>query len=136
MQALTKQRTPSRRCSAPEMTDPTTLTDLELLRHWQQKALVCVCRDGVARSDRRGTRDGSPYTCGSDGYPPTDWCGPQRQAVRALREIERRNIQLPIGWRMAISEDNSCGRRKLGGDYSEFDDIMNEHITKMEAAGA
>ena len=114
------------------MTDPAALSDIELLRLWQSKALVCVCQDEVARSDRRGTRDGSTYLCGGDGHPPKDWCGPQRQATHAFREIERRNISLPAGWRMAISEDNSCGRRKLGGDYSEFDDIMTQHITKME----
>ena len=93
------------------------MTDLQLLRHWKEKALVCVCRE-------------SRYPCGgADG----DWCGPQRQAMRALREIQRRDLLLPRGWRIALSEDNSCGRRKLGAGACEFDVLMNAHIADLEA---
>lgn len=105
------------------------LTDVQLLRHWQQKALVCVCRDHKARQETVG-RDGSPYLCGgSEG----DWCGPQREASRAYGEILRRQVPLPPGWHVALLEDNSGGRRKFGSP-TEFDEVMNAHIACLESA--
>jgi hypothetical protein len=100
--------------------NPADLTDIQLLRHWKEKALVCVCRDP----------GGSPYRCGGS---PGEWCGPQRQAEHALREIHRRNLPLPRGWRVALSEDDSCGRRKHGTP-TEFDELMNAYVAGLEAA--
>ena len=105
-----------------------SMDDVALLRLWQQSALVCVCRDHVAR-DTPG-RGGSPYLCGGS---PGEWCGPQRKAEKAFAEILRRKIPLPKGMYMALSEDNSCGRRKLGSP-TEFDLLMNAHITCLESA--
>jgi len=107
------------------------LSDLELLRHWKQKALVCVCRDHVAISGRPGTRGGSPYLCGGT---TGDWCGPQRKAMKAMREINRRAIPLPRGLYIGVAEDNSCGRRKLSPGVCEFDEIMDAYVAGMEAA--
>lgn len=105
------------------MTKVNTLSDIELLKKWQQKALVCICKDTVSLSTRG--RNGSPYLCvGSSG----DWCGPQRISEILIREIKRRKIELPVGLYMGISEDNSCGRRKLSAGPCEFDLIMNKHI--------
>jgi hypothetical protein len=44
--------------------DVGNLADIELLRHWKQKALVCVCLDYAAISGSPGTRGGSWHTCG------------------------------------------------------------------------
>jgi len=104
-----------------------SLDDVALLRLWQGKALVCVCRDHLARETRG--RGGSPYLCGG---APGEWCGPQRKAERAYAEILRRKIPLPRGMYLALSEDNSCGRRKLGSP-TEFDALMNAHIACLES---
>jgi hypothetical protein len=106
------------------------LTDAQLLRHWQQKALVCVCRDPTAHRQETVSRGGSPYLCGgSEG----DWCGPQREAKRTFREILRRQVPPPPGWYVALLEDNSCGRRRFGSP-AEFDAVLNAHIACLESA--
>lgn len=91
------------------------LTDVQLLRHWGQKVLVCVCR--------------GPLCGGSEG----DWCGPQREAQRTYREILRREVPLPPGWHLALLEDHSCGRRTFGSP-TEFDAVLNAHIACLESA--
>jgi hypothetical protein len=105
------------------------LTDVQLLRKWQESALVCVCRDAKARRETVA-RGGSHSLCGwGDG----DWCGPQRKAATAFREIRRRKLPLPLGIHIALGEDNSCGRRKLSSTVCEFDELMVAHIAELEA---
>ena len=106
------------------------LTDVQLLRHWKEKALVCICRDPAAMRETVA-RGGSHSICG--GAEGVDWCGPQKTAMKALREIDLRQLPLPIGISTAAGEDNSCGRRKLSAGPCEFDELMDSYIAELEA---
>lgn len=101
--------------------DLTEMPDIQLLRFWQSKALVCVCSDMPY-----------PHATPCGGVVGVDWCGPQRTAMKALRELERRGIHpSEKAVALALSEDSSCGRRKHGSP-TDFDALVDRHIADLE----
>lgn len=69
-----------------------SLSNEELIQVYQDKALVCLC-------DKH---------CGDPG---SSWCPPQKKARRALEILTSRGVEMPQGLHLALSEDESCGRR-------------------------
>lgn len=77
-------------------------TDRELVECFAGKAPVCVCRPRNA--------------CNVD---PGQWCGPQRAACAARRELERRGYAMPEGLGAALSHALDVGEGR-----AEFDALM------------
>lgn len=99
--------------------DTTGLLDL-----YRSKMLVCVCKPEQGCFDIKDWRNPTPTLC-----------GPQRTALAALREIQRRGVELPKALNIAESEDNSCGRRSGSAGPCEVDIEMNQLIAVRRDAG-
>lgn len=95
-----------------------------LLDLYRTKMLVCVCKPQRGCFGKTNWRNPTP-----------NHCGPQRTALTALREIQRRGVTLPRALNIAASEDNSCGRRSGSAGSCEVDTEMNRLIATRRTAG-
>lgn len=95
-----------------------------LLDLYRTKTLVCLCKPQWGCFGKTNWRNPTP-----------NHCGPQKTALAALREIQRRGVALPKALGIAASEDNSCGRRSGSAGPCEVDTEMNQLIAERHAAG-